>query len=230
MSNKKFDIFFAFVKLKSYLTSLIDEPETASSNLELTEEYFGRKYPHKKEELIEILKLNGINCDADIAFESLINTKFKEIARAYHSKIDIQTILSDLEIESTELSEKLKVIDDIVSERDKSTKTIIRNLLSLAKQWAIHKEIEVDIDDFSTLDEEEVIRIEEKAELNELDVKSHSSFKDIVLLSNKYLEELTDHFFLYGGNVYLKELLNLLEKIKSNVDQKYEQLYKNSGL
>jgi len=230
MENTTQDIFFILVKLKSYLTALINAPSDCLEPFDLTNEFFARKYPERKEELLLILKDGGISNECEIVFEPMINTKFKEIAIKNGSHLYIETMLEKLEIEAKELTERENEIDAIISEREESIKKIIRELLTLAKQWSEHKEIDLGIDDLSLLDEEELLRIDEQVQLNELDAKSVESFKKIIRLTDNYLNLLSDHFFDYRGNIYLHDFIRRISRLKSHVEKRYNELFNSSGL
>ena len=108
MSSEQFDLFLILLKLKSYLVSLVDKPETENNPFELTEEYLDRKYPDHKEEVLELLVSFKINGDADIAFDEKMHLKFKEMVKAkegaYNLSSILETILANTENNSICLS------------------------------------------------------------------------------------------------------------------------------
>ena len=79
MAYEQFDMFIILLKLKSYLISLIDDPSLSIQVLSTQKNTLLRKYPERKEEVIQLLKENKIESDGQIAFDENIQHKFKEI-------------------------------------------------------------------------------------------------------------------------------------------------------
>ena len=52
MENEKFNLLFTLLRLKSYLISLIDDPDNCGDTFQFTEEYLSRIYPEKSTEII----------------------------------------------------------------------------------------------------------------------------------------------------------------------------------
>lgn len=224
MNAENFDLFLVLIKLKSYLISLIDEPETGCNNMELTREYLDRRYPHKTDMIIELLKQNGINSDCDIVFDESIHEKFKMIAYS-NQQIDLLKLLEKFEIESANLAE-----NSIRTERDEKLREIIRLLFKLVKIWNSRKEIDEDVEDYSLLLEEEVLRPEEELHLMNLDKITSISFDAITALTKKYIELFIDYYFSYGGDISLKRFINEIHMIKKLVTRRYYELFKKHGL
>ncbi len=74
--SKNNDLFFILLKLKSYIISIIDEPDTESDSFEISEEFLRRKHPEKADEILDILAMSGIKGDGEIAFDQKIHIKF----------------------------------------------------------------------------------------------------------------------------------------------------------
>lgn len=226
MIQRNFDLLFTLLKLKSYLISLIDERDECENNLSFTEEYLSRRVPDKKDEIIELLRENGINCDSDIVFDEQIHLKFKEIAVKTISAVDLTKLLDDLNIESAEL----KKSDLYIIEREEKLKEILTVLFKMARSWSIRKELENDVDNYSMLAEEDVIRPEENKIVNGLGNVTAISFEQISKQTIYYLELLIDYYFLYGGDLNLEKIIKAFEELKSLVSSKYLDLFQKSGL
>jgi len=226
MSKENFDLFLTLIKLKSYLISIVDQPEDCLRNFNYTEEYLTRKCPEQKDFIVSLLKENKINSDCDIAFDETIHEKFKEIAINKNKLVDLPTLLSKFEIEANNLT----VDDKYLFEREEYIKEILNTLFHIAKNWAARKEIENDVESFSTLEEEELIRPDEEQKLNRLDNYNSLSFNNISILTRKYIEQYTDYYFKYGGDISLEEFLNYIPNLKEAITQKYKKLFKDSGL
>jgi hypothetical protein len=226
MSNETFDLFLTLIKLKSYLISLVDQPEDCYKNFNLTEEYLKRRCPDKSEEIIGLLKKNKINSDCDIAFDETIHEKFKEIAASENNLVDLPTLLENLEIDSKNLfsNEVLK------SRREEKLREILKVLFHLAQNWVARKELENDVEDYSLLEEEDLIRPDEEKKLSKLDTYNSVSYNNISILSKKYLEQLTEYYFEYGGDISLVEFVNYLANLKMGITKKYLELFKKHGL
>jgi len=226
MSKENFDLFLTLIKLKSYLISLVDQPEDCYKNFNITEEYLNRRCPDKREDIINLLKSNKINSDCDIAFDENIHEKFKEITTAENNVVDLPTLLDKLEIEAKNLFK-----DEILkSEREEKIKEILKVLFHLAQNWVARKEIESDVEDYSILEEEDVIRPEEEKKLSNLDTYNSISFNNISTLSKKYIELLTEYYFKYGGDISLVDFVNYLTNIRKVITKKYLDLFKKHGL
>lgn len=230
MSNEQFDLFLILLKLKSYLISLIDHPSAAADSLEYTEEFLERKFPDKKDEVIELLYSFNIKNDAEIAFDEKIHHKFKEMVKGKERAYQLSSILEKLNIDSIQETIKDKTIEEIKLARDEKLKGIVSLLLQLARIWAKRSEIEGEFDNISFLDEEELIRPEEEELLNKLDKDTSASFNSISRITQLYLEELIEYYFKFGGDVSLSKFINELEELKGVVKTKYKELFKQSGL
>lgn len=230
MEADKVKLYFILLRLKSYLVSLIDNPEECSDDFVYTEEYLNRRFPERLEEIIDTLKKFDINCDCDIAFDQNIQVKFKAIVEKENSKIDLETLLNNSEIQPPELLIKEKQLDKFKKEREEKIKAILTSLFQLSKIWVAHKNLQTDIDDYSVLDEEEILRPEEIEELKRLDVDTALSFDVISKLTQTYLNELSDFYFQFGGNINLHGLINDLAKLKIDVEKKYDKLFREHGL
>lgn len=114
--------------------------------------------------------------------------------------------------------------------REQKLKEIVTILLQLARLWTQRSALEENVDDFSFLDEEELIRPDEIKELGKLDNDTFRSFNTISKISNLYLEQLIEYYFQFGGDLALPEFIDELETLKNLVKQKYNNLFNNSGL
>ncbi len=226
MNKDNFDLFLTLIKLKSFLISMVDQPEDCFRNFDLTEEYLSRKCPDQKDLIVNLLKENKINSDCDIAFDETIHEKFKEIAINKNKLIDLPTLLSKFEIDAGNITIK----DKLLIERNENIQSILNTLFHIAKNWAARKELEDDVESFSTLEEEELIRPDEEQKLNKLDNYNTISFNNISILTRKYIEQFTDYYFKYGGDISLEEFLNYIPNLKQAVTEKYKKLFKDSGL
>ncbi|MCX6152342.1 MAG: hypothetical protein NTX22_17585 [Ignavibacteriales bacterium] len=226
MNSESFDLFLTLIKLKSYLISLVDQPEDCYRNFNLTDEFLSRRCPDKKEDIMNLLKENNINSDCDIAFDETIHEKFKDMVNNKNNTVDLPTLLNDLEIEANNLN----VDENFKSERDERIKEILTTLFHIAQNWAARKELENDVDDYSTLEEEDVIRPEEEKKLDNLGTYNSISFNNISVLSKKYIEQLTEYYFQYGGDVTLGDFVNYMTNLKNDVSNKYSELFKKHGL
>lgn len=230
MSNEHFELFLILLKIKSYLISLIDHPSMGSDSLEYTEEFLDRKFPNRKQEILELLYSFDISSDSDIAFDEKIHHKFKEMVKGKEKAYQLSSILEKLNIDSIQDTIKDKTIEEIKLARDEKLKEIVSILLQLARIWAKRSEIEGEFDSFSVLDEEELIRPEEKELLNKLDKDTSASFDTITQITHLYIEELIEYYFKFGGDVSLSKFINQLEELKHVVKTKYKELFKQSGL
>jgi hypothetical protein len=226
MTQKRFDLLFTLLKLKSYLISLVDDQEEVVSSFQYTDEYLSRKAPDRKDEIMDLLKENGINSDIDIAFDEQVHLKFKEIAMKTISIVDLPKFLDELQIESAEL----KKSDTHVAEREEKLKEILGILFKIAKSWTIRKELETDVDNYSTLAEEDVIRPDEKKIVTGLGNVTSISFEQISKQTIYYLEQMIDYYFYYGGDLNLEKFLESLGQIRDLVTSKYLELFRNSGM
>jgi len=230
MEPEKIKLYFILLRLKSYLVSLLDNPDECSNDFDYTKEFLNRRYPEKLEEVIDILRGHGINSDCDIAFDQNIQAKFKAIVDEETSNIDLETMLTQLEIETKALLEKEKKIDKYKTEREEAIKRILASLFQLSKIWVAHKNLQVDIDNYSFLEEEEILRPEEIEELKRISVDSVLSFDVIAKLTMRYLDELSDFYFRFGGDINLKNFVNEVEKLGVDIEAKYENLFRQHGL
>ena len=228
--NQPNQLFLILLRLKSYLIGLIDNPNECNENLQITEEYLDRKFPLQKNEILELLNRYGIYNDCQIVFDNNIQAKFKEIATNKEEYVEIDKLLEELEIDSEELKNKERQLDIIKEKRNQHLKEIVGLILQLAKGWSAHSEIAQDVDDFTLLDEEEVLRPDEKLKLDALDTTNSASFANISILTKRYLRSLVDYYFAYGGNIPLEKFVDDSIEILNNVSIKYEKLKKDSGL
>lgn len=230
MDSDKKDLFFILLRLKSYLISLIDNAENYDNEFKFTEEFLERCFPEEKNEIINLLENNKIFGDCDIVFNDKIHLVFKKIALQNNSKLDLESILHKFDINSEELIGSQKEIEDYIAERENNLKLILETLFNLAKEWAAHKEIESNVDNYSILNDEDVIRPDEEIRLDNLDVNASISFEKISRITEKYLDSFADYYFKYGGNISLEKFTNYLEDFKKSINQKYSTLLKNNGL
>ena len=230
MASEQFELFVILLKLKSYLVSLMDDPSLDYNSFDYTEEYLQRKYPDRKEEVLELLITNKIENDAQIAFNENIQHKFKEMVVGQDSPHKLSEILDKFQIAAINDTLREKTLDDIKLSREQKLKEIVSVLLQLARIWTRRNEIENNIEDFSLLDEEEVIRPEELEELGQLDFETSVSYKTISKLTEIYLEQLADYYFKFGGDISLVKLLDSVDEFKRMVSSKYRDLFNEHGL
>lgn len=230
MDSKKQDLFFILLRLKSYLISLIDNAENCDNEFKYTEEFLERCFPEEKVEIINILEDNKIYGDCDIVFNDKIHLVFKKIALQNNSTLDLESILQKFDINSHELIGSQKEIEEYIAERETNLKRILEILFALAKEWAAHKEIENNVDTYSILNDEDVIRPDEEIRLDNLDVNASISFEKISRVTEKYLDSFADYYFKYGGNLSLEKFTGYLEDFKKNINKKYSALLKDHGL
>jgi hypothetical protein len=227
MSSEQFDLFLILLKLKLYLVSLVVESENA---FEFTEEFLERKYPERKKEVMELLNLSKIHSDVQIAFDEKIHLKFRDMIQVKESAAGLSEILERFNIESIRESNKEKALYEIKNAREDKIKQIVALLFQLARIWTQRSELENNVEDFSLLEEEELIRPEEQQQLGRLDDDTMISFSTISKLSHFYLELLIDYYFQFGGDIALPEFVKGLEEFKNAVESKYKDLFKKSGL
>jgi len=230
MSSEQFDLFLILLKLKSYLVSLIDHPSLGNRSLEISEEFLDRKFPEKKDEILELLSSYNIHSDSEIAFDEKIHHKFKEMVRGKEKAYQLSSILEKFHIDSIEDTLKDRTVEKLRSERDQKLKELVGLLLQLARIWAQRSEIEGDVDNFTLLEEEDLIRPEEEEHLGKLGKDTSASFNTISKITQLYLEQLVEYYYKFGGDVELSEFIQGLDKIKLIVKQKYNDLLKQSGL
>jgi len=230
MKKKKNNLLLTLLKIKSYLVSMIEEPEEHYSNLKMTEEYLDIKFPDKKTEIINLLEDNNIYSDSEIAFDEKIIFKFRSIAHNIKPKSDLLEILNKLDIEAKNivLNETARI--SFSTEREKKLSEILSILFQLATNWEVLKDLEDKADNFSILNDEDVIRPDEENSLDALDITTEKAFNTISLFTKKYLELLTDYYFTYSGDISLKEFIEDLEKTKKSVVKKYIKLFQKYGL
>jgi hypothetical protein len=209
---------------------MIDDPSMEYNGFDYTEEYLLRKYPERKEEVLELLISNKIESDAQIAFSEDIQHKFKEMIIGLESPHKLPEILDRYQIAAIQDTLKEKTLDNFKLIREQKLKEIVSVLLQLARIWTKRNEIENNIEDFSLLDEEDVIRPEELEELGQLDFETSVSYKTISKLTEIYLEQLADYYFKFGGDVSLMKLLDSMDEFKRVVVSKYRNLYNEHGL
>jgi hypothetical protein len=230
MSSEKFDLFLILLRLKSYLISLMDDPSLGYEGFEYTNEYLERKFPERKEEVLELLISNKIETDAQIAFDEKIHHKFKEMVDDKENTIDLPSILEKNNIIAIDKSIQERGIEKFRSQRDGMLRDIVTVLFQMANSWTQRSEIENKIQDYSLLNEEDVIRPEEKKKLDELDENTSFSYNTISKLTQHYLNHLVEYYFQFGGDIPLMEFIDSLDDFKKSVYKKYFNLIKNSGL
>ncbi len=230
MSSEQFDIFLILLKLKSYLVSLVDNIEVGNNPFEFTEEYLDRKCPDRKEEIMELLSTHNIRSDVEIAFDEKMHLKFKEMVKAREGAYSLSFILEKFNIESIQESIRERTLDEVKSAREEKLKQVVTLLVQLARIWTQRSELENIVEDFSFLEEEELIRPEEQKELGKLDHDTEMSFNTISKLSQLYLEHLIEYYFEFGGDVALSDFIMSLYQFKTMVKDKYKDLFNKSGL
>ncbi len=230
MSTEKSNLFLTLLKLKSYLASMIDERSDSYNNFNFTEEYLNRKLPGKKDEIISLLEDNGIYSDVEIAFDEKILFKFRAIAEKTKANISLLNLLNKLEIEAKDSVVKEEARSNFITGREKKLGEILDLLFQLATNWAMLKELEDKVDDYSILDEEEVIRPDEERSLSALDGNTSRAFDIISEFTKKYIQMLTDYYFTFGGDIALKKFVDELEDTRNLVSKKYYDLFKKYGL
>jgi hypothetical protein len=230
MGTDKKNLFLTLLKLKSYLASMIDEQSELYNNFNYSKEYLDRRYPDKSQAIINLLEENEIYTDAEITFNDKIIYKFRAIANKYEDHVDLLSLLDKLEIEARDTVKKDGARKSYISEREKRLSEILDSLFQLATNWAVLKELEDKVDDYSILDEEDIIRPDEEKNLNTLDDSTDKAFAILSDLTKKYLGKLTDYYFCYGGDLALKEFVEELDDVKKSVIKKYSDLFKSHGL
>ncbi len=223
-------LFLTLLKLKSYLASMIDERAEKYNNLNYTKEYLERRYPDMSQAILNLLEENGIFTDSEITFDDKIIFKFRAIADNSKEQMNLISLLNKLEIETKDIALKEGARSSYISEREKKLSEILDLLFQLATNWAVLKEIEDKIDNYSVLDEEEVLRTDEEKNLSELDDTTDKAFAILSHLTIIYLEKLVDYFFTYGGDVALKDFVQELDNVKKSFIVKYSDLFKKHGL
>jgi hypothetical protein len=228
MSNDNVDLFLKLVKLKYYLVSMIDNYEEIPESLFYAEEFLDLRFPDDKEEIITLLKENGILSDREIVSDTHIHMKFKNIAERIPKGKSLESIFEQVGISSDEFESIEAFVSKYKNQREEGLKNIVDILLQLARLWVNHLEIENSVDDLLALHEEEVMRPEEDVIMDNADKRSESSLIKLTSLTNRYLELLSDYYFNYGGDIQLNTFLFDLDKFVKKVEGKYEQLLKNS--
>lgn len=229
MEPEKFDLFIFLLKLKSFLVGIIDSPEDCETDFQFTEEFLERKFPERKDEIIEMLRSNNIGGDYDIVFNEKIHFKFREITRADEKNINLESVLDKLEIKTHHLVSDANIISNYQKLREEKLNSILTLLFELAKSWAEHREIENQFDNYAILDEEEMIRPEEEKKLLTLDKRTLSSFRLISSNSEKYIDQMIDYYFNYGGNQNLNEFVEDIKKLGEVLRNKYVELFRKNG-
>ena len=209
---------------------MIDEPADNYSNLKLAEQYLDLKFPDKRNKIIRLLEDNNIYSDSEIAFDEKIITKFRTIAHEHKTNSGLIDILIKFDIETKGLSLTERTKDKFSSGREKKLAEILDVLFQLATNWEILKDLEDKADNFSMLNEEEVIRPDEAKSLDALDDTTLKLFYVISEFTKSYIEMLTDYYFTYGGDASLKDFVEELEKTKKLVAKKYLDLFQKNGI
>ncbi len=230
MATDEKNLFFTLLKLKSYLVSLIDEPSDKYYNFNLSEEYLDRKMPERRDQILDLLESNGIYSDSDIVFNDKIILQFRKIANSKENKINLGKFLNKLDIDSKDINEMLKGRSESIVERETKLNQLLETLFQLATNWAVLKELEDKVDDYSMLNDEELIRPEEEKNLDVLDESALKFFTIISELTRKYINQLSDYYFDYGGDIALKDFVGDLQKTKDKVQRKYIELFNKNGL
>jgi hypothetical protein len=230
MDPEKSELFFLLLKLKSYLVSMIDNSEDAGKDFYYTEEYLERRFPEKKEEIMERLVTNGINSDREIAFNEKIVFEFKKMVSFGEENTDLTSLLRKFEIEAVGIERENRERESYISERDKELNEILSNIFQLATNWALHRELENKVDDYSALSNEELIRPEEEKRYDALGKSTSVSFENISKLTEKYIYLLTDYYLKYGGDLTLIEFVAELDRVKAMVFKKYSDMFRKHGL
>lgn len=230
MNSEKKDLFFILLRLKSYLISLIDNADNCVNEFKNSEEFLDRCFPESKNEILNLLEENKIFGDCDIVFNDKIHLLFKKIAIQNQPSVNLETILHKFDINSQELINSQKEIEQYIIERENNLKVILELLFNIAKEWAAHREIESNVDNYSILNDEDVIRPDEEIRLDNLDVNATISFERISSLTEKYIDIMSDYYFKYGGNLSLEKFIKYVEQLKQNINKKYSELLKKNGL
>lgn len=230
MSEDNEDIFFILLRLKSFLLAMINSPDNCMQDFTYTEEYLERKYPEKAEEILLLLVEHNLTNDCDIAFNEKVHLIFKEIAESYSNNLDLNSILSKYEIKTLNTETKDSELERLRIEKEQKIKRIVLTLFQVAKIWSSHNDIDNTIDNFSFLEDIELIRPEEMKRLSELDKSSQASFKTIKELTSTYITAMIDYLFRYGGDFTLKEFSENLEELNKLITEKYNELFNSSGL
>ena len=141
----------------------------------------------------------------------------------------MEELLNEFEIVIGQ-DKKDKVIDSMKLEREDKLKILVGHLLKLAKVWTIHNQIEAEVDDYSKLTDEELIRPDEENNLEQLTERTAESFTIISSLTHQYLELFAEYYFNYGGDIPLENFLKELEELKKFTAGKYRDLFIKHGL
>lgn len=230
MISEQFELFLILLKLRSYLVSLIDHPSEGKDSLAITEEFLERKYPERKAEVLELFSLHKINSDSQIAFDEKIHLRFKEIIKESVKSFQLSNILEKFQIESVDETIKEKTVEELRLAREQKLKEIVSVLLQLARIWTQRSDLENDVDDFSVLEEEDLIRPEEIMQLGKLGSDTNTSYKAIAKITHLYLEHLVEYYFKFGGDIVLSDFIKGLDEFKILLQSKYNDLFKQSGL
>jgi hypothetical protein len=229
MASEKIELFVILLKLKSFLVGMLDDPSVETGGLELTGEYLDRKYPERKEEVLDLLSDNNLVSDSQIAFGENVQQKFREIISGLDMTHSLREMLDKFRISADDISASEKTLEEIKQSREQKLKEIVSLLLQLARIWTMRNELENNIEDFSLLDEEELIRPDELKELDKLDEATSSSYATISKLTEIYLEQFADYYFRFGGDIPLNDFIGNLDKLKKKVLSGYRDLYRNLG-
>jgi len=151
------------------------------------------------------------------------------MVKSYEKPRNLNLMLNELQIESENLR-FLEKVNEYNSARDKKIIEILKILLELSKGWALHKELESAVEVYSALEEEELIRPHEEEKLDNLDSNTLESYNHIAEITSKYLSELINYYFDFGGNQALQELIENFDKLKKTTAKKYFDLFKRHGL
>lgn len=230
MSEHNNDVFYLLLKLKSYLLSLIDSNEDCDGTLNFTKEFLERKHPEVKDHVIKLLVDNGIQNDCEIVFNEKIQFRFKQIAEELERNVDLKELFNSADIDAHDFMEQNKLVEEYKKIRERKLKQIVGLLINLAKIWSARSKLEKDVDDYSLLDEEELLRPSELKKLKRLDENTTLSYDMIISLTKHYLKELADYYFEYGGNESLDRFLRDIDSLRNFVSEKYEKLFEEHGL
>ncbi|MFH0735582.1 MAG: hypothetical protein V1773_11905 [bacterium] len=228
--SDNFDILFTLLKLKSFLLSMLENQDEPEKDFTFTREYLERKNPDRADEIIDILVAHNLVNDYDIAFNEKVHLIFKDIAALYNTSLDLNSILKKYDIETLQSGLKDAELEKTRIEKEQKIKKIVLVLFQTAKLWSTHNEIDNFIDNFSFLEDIDLIRPEEVKKLSELDKSSQVSFGAIKALTFSYINFMIDYLFCYGGDLTLKEFSDELEEVRTLINKKYNELFKSSGL
>jgi hypothetical protein len=228
MKTEKNNLFLTLLKIKSYLVSMIDEPADNNS-LKMTKHYLSLRFPDKKDRIIALLEKNNILSDSEIAFDEKIVFKFRTIANTPKNTTGLTDILNKLDIGAKDFAVNETERINAATEREKRLSEILYILFKLATHWEVLKELEDKADNFSILNNEDVIRPDEEKNLGVIDDSTAKVFSTLSLLTGKYIELLANYYYSYGGKEALNDYFEEQDKTKKIIANKYLALYQKRG-